>query len=279
MNAIKNSFAIAGREIRTFFTSPIAYVTLMIFLLLTGYFFWGGLIDFAKNFAKFERIAQIYRNPQIMQQLNLNSTVIASILFNMLFVFLFLIPLLTMRSFAEEKKNRTEELLMTSPVTINQIIAGKFLGTFTFMMIMVIPTLIYQVLLFKMVNAELGWIDFMLFRFDTPEVGPVITGYLGIFLFLIMATSIGLFTSSLTENQIIAAVISFVILLFLFIIRMIGGAEGTILRSIVDYLSVIDHIKNFIKGMVDIKDLFYFATITALFIFLTKRSVESIRWR
>lgn len=264
MKAINNTMAIAGRELKSFFISPIAYVTLMIFLLLTGYFFYGGLIEFGRRFAYYRQIAQIYRNPEILTQINLNSTVIANVLFNMLFVFLFLIPLLTMRTFAEERKNRTEELLMTSPITINQIIAGKFIGSFLFVIIMLIPTIVYQILLFS---------------FAEPEAGPVITGYVGILFFTLTAISIGLFTSSLTENQIIAAVVSFVILLFLFIISMVGGAEGTPLRALIDYLSVTAHIRNFIKGLIDFKDIVYFATITLFFIFLTKRSVESIRWR
>ena len=264
MTSIKNVLALSGREIKSYFISPIAYVTLMIFLLLTGYFFYAGLIEFGRRFTYYKQIAQIYRNPEILSQINLNSTVIANVLFNMVFVFLFLIPLLTMRAFAEEKKNRTEELLMTSPITVNQIIAGKFFGAFSFIMIMLIPTVIYQ---------------FMLFHYAEPEVGPVISGYLGVVLFAIAGISIGLFTSSLTENQIISAVITFVILLFLFIINMVGGKEGTVLNSLVDYLSVVAHIRNFIKGLIDFKDIIYFATLTVFFIFLTKRSVESIRWR
>jgi len=264
MSSVKNIMALTGREIKSYFISPIAYVTLMIFLLLTGYFFYGGLIEFGRRFTHYQQLAQIYRNPEILSQINLNSTVIANMLFNMVFVFLFLIPLLTMRSFAEEKKNGTEELLMTSPITVNQIIAGKFFGAFTFMMLMLIPTIAYQILLF---------------HYAEPELGPVISGYVGVVLFVITGISIGLFTSSLTENQIISAVITFVILLFLFIINMVGGAEGTLVNSLVKYLSVVEHIRNFIQGLIDFKDVVYFATLTLFFIFLTKRSVESIRWR
>ena len=264
MKVVKNVMALTGREIKSYFLSPIAYVTLMIFLLLTGYFFYAGLVEFGRRFMYYQQIAQIYKNPEILQQINLNSTVIANVLFNMVFVFLFIIPLLTMRSFAEERKNGTEELLMTSPITINQIIAGKFFGAFIFALIMLAPTVIYQILLF---------------HYSNPELGPVITGYVGVILFIIVGISVGLFTSSLTENQIIAAVVAFVILLFLFIINMVGGAEGTVLSSLVDYLSVVEHIRNFIKGLIDFRDIVYFATLTIFFMFLTKRSVESIRWR
>ena len=264
MKALRNIMALTGREIKSYFISPIAYVTLMIFLLLTGYFFYAGLIEFGRRLQYYQNIAQAFKNPEILAQINLNSTVIANVLFNMIFVFLFVIPLLTMRSFAEERKNKTEELLMTSPITINQIITGKFLGAFLFAMIMILPTVIYQILLFK---------------YAKPEIGPVITGYIGIVLFLVISISIGLFTSSLTENQIIAAVVSFVMLLFLFIISMLGGSEGTILSSVVTYLSVTEHIRNFIKGLIDFRDIVYFVSMAAFFIFLTKRSVESIRWR
>ena len=264
MRSINTIAALVEREVKSYFLSPIAYVTLMLFLFLTGYFFYAGLIEFGRRFSYYEQIAKVYRNPEILSQINLNSTVIANVLFNMVFVFLFIIPLLTMRSFAEEKKNRTEELLMTSPITINQIIAGKFLGAFIFVLIMLVPTVVYQLLLF---------------HYSSPELGPVLTGYLGLILFAIVGISVGLFASSLTENQIIAAVVSFVTLLFLFIISMIGGAEGTFLATLVNYLSVVEHLRNFIKGVIDFKDVVYLLTVSLFFIFLTKRAVESIRWR
>jgi ABC-2 type transport system permease protein len=199
----------------------------------------------------------------MLEQFNLNDMVIAPALFNIIFIFLFMIPLIMMRSFAEERRQKTDELLFTSPITLNQILTGKFLGSLIFGIITISPTLVYQALLFK---------------FASPELGPVLTGYLGIILFFSGGIAIGLFASSLTENQIIAAVITFVILLFMFIINFVGQKEG-ILFSILQYLSVSDHIRNLLRGMIDTRDLIYFGSIIALFLFLTKRSLESIKWR
>jgi ABC-2 type transport system permease protein len=261
---MKNILAICGKELKGYFVSPIAYVVLMLFLVMTGYFFYGNIVNFQRTYQYYQTIAQIYKNPQIMERLNVNSIVIEGLLFNMLFIMLFLMPAIMMRSFAEEKRNGTEELLMTSPLTVNQIIAGKFIGSLAFVVVLLIPTVIYQILLFS---------------FSTPELGPVLTGYLGIVGFACVGIAIGMFASSLTQNQIIAMVISFVCMLMLFVIGMIDPGDDTNLGKLVRYLAVSEHAGNLMKGMIDTKDLVYFASLTTLFIFLTKQSVESVRWR
>lgn len=264
MQAFSNVWAIVQKELRHYFFSPIAYVVMMIYLTLSGYFFHFGLIRFMERYRYFKEMVQFYKNPQMLAQLNLNEWVIGPALFNMVFVFLFLLPLIMMRSFAEEKRQKTEELLMTSPLTMGQILAGKFLGAFTFIFILILPTVAYQVVLFVVAK---------------PEIGAIVSGYLGILLFAAAGISVGLFASSLTENQIIAAVITFVILLFLFIINFISIGSGTLLGDIVKYVAVTDHLKNLLRGVIDTRDLVYFISITGLFLFLTKRSLESVSWR
>jgi ABC-2 type transport system permease protein len=256
--------AITEKELKSYFVSPIAYVVMMIFLIITGYFFYGNIIGFQSTYSRYQTLAQIYKQPQILERLNLNTIVIEGLLFNIIFILLFLMPAIMMRSFSEEKRNGTEELLMTSPVTVNQIIAGKFFGSFIFMMVLILPTVIYQILLFS---------------FAKPELGPVLTGYLGIIGFICVGIAVGLFASSLTKNQIIAMVISFVFLLMLFIIGMVAPAEGTAIGEVVRYLSVASHAQNLMRGLIDTKDIIYFASLTILFIFLTKQSVDSVRWR
>lgn len=262
--SLSNIWAIVAKELRHYFFSPIAYVVMMIFLTLAGYFFHFGLIRFMERFRYFKGMMQVYQNPELLAQLNLNEWVIAPALFNMVFVFLFLLPLVMMRSFAEEKRQRTDELLLTSPLTTDEILLGKFLGAMAFIAILLAPTAAYQAVLFSV---------------SEPELGPVLTGYAGVALFAAAGVSIGLFASSLTENQIIAAVITFVVLLFMFIINFVGASEGTFLGDLVKYLSVADHLKNLLRGILDTRDLVYFGSIIALFLFLTKRSLESVSWR
>lgn len=261
---MRNVCTIMSKELRSIFASPIAYVVLMVFLGVTGYFFFTSLLEFRAMLQQYEALFQLTRNPQWLERLNLNFFVIARVLSNMLVIFLFIIPLIMMRSFAEEKKNGTEELLMTSPISVNELIAGKFLGALLFLLICLAPTAVYQV---------------FLFAYAKPEPGPVLSGYLGVLLFGGCGLSIGLFASSLTENQIIAAVASFVLLLFLFIIGILVQGETTALAKMISYISIQEHIENLLKGVVNTKDVVYFLSICAFFLFLTKRSLESVRWR
>lgn len=262
--ALSNTWALIQKELKHYFVSPIAYVVMMIFLTLSGYFFFGGLVRFVDRYRYFKNMMQFMQDPEALSRLNLNEWVIAPALFNMIFVFLFLLPLIMMRSLAEEKKQKTDELLMTSPLTINQILWGKFLGAFLFVMILLLPTVAYQGVLF--------WLS-------QPEWGPVVTGYLGVVLFASCGIAIGLFASSLTENQIIAAVVTFVIVLFMFIINLISVPEESLAGGILRYISVTDHLKNLLRGVLDTRDLVYFLSIVLLFLFLTKRSLESVSWR
>jgi len=261
---MKNCIAIVQKELKHYFVSPIAYVVITAFLIFSGYFFYTGILRFVEMYESYRNMAQMTQNAEALEQFNLNDMVIAPALFNMIFVFLFLMPLIMMRSFAEEKRQKTDELLFTSPISINELIAGKFIGALLFCLIMISPTVIYQVLLF---------------RYTSPEWGPVVTGYLGVILFSAAAISIGMFASSLTENQIIAAVITFLILLFMFIINFVGQKEGNLFFSILQYFSVSDHIRNLLRGLIDTRDAVYFLSISVLFLFLTKISIESMKWR
>jgi ABC-2 type transport system permease protein len=264
MRWCSNVWALVEKELKHYFFSPIAYVVMMIFLTLSGYFFFTGVVNFQQQFSYIKNMMQIYQNPELLARMNLNEMVIARALGNMVITFIFLLPLIMMRSFAEEKRQKTEELLMTSPITTGELLAGKFFGSLVFVVILLLPTLAYQALLFV---------------FSEPEIGPVVTGYAAVLLFASAGIAIGLFASSVTENQIIAAVISFVILLFMLIIANLRVPEESFFGPIIAYLAVGQHLENLLKGMLDTKDLFYFGSIIFLFLFLTKRSIESVRWR
>lgn len=255
---MRNVFAIAGKELRSLFVSPIAYVVLTGFLLIASFLFVSLL-------SRFITVVNFYaslQNAEAMQQFNLNEQVLAVLLGNFTFILIILVPLITMRAFAEERRAGTYELLLTSPLTVAEIVIGKLLGLLAFVVIMVALTGVYPLIL--------------LF-YGNPEAGPILGGYLGLFLLAAVFVSVGLLASALTDNQIVAAVVCFVILLLLYIIswpaETVGGAAGDFLK----YLSVVDHYGEMIKGVIDTKDIVYFATLILISLFLTHRAVEASR--
>jgi ABC-2 type transport system permease protein len=257
---VKNIIAIAAKDIRSQFVSPIAYVVLTGFLLLAGWFFFNLL-------ARFNFLLQLYlsfRNPEAMQRLNLNEFVIAPLLHNLAVVLVILVPVITMRSFAEEKRSGTYELLMTSPLKITEIVLGKFLGAFVFVLAMVALTGVYPLILVL---------------YGNPEPGVILSGFLGLLLLGTAFVSVGLLTSSLTENQIIAAVSCLVALLLLYVISWPAETAGETTGAVLKYLSLTEHYGELVKGIIDTRDLTYFGSVIVLALFLTQRSVESLRWR
>jgi ABC-2 type transport system permease protein len=257
---VRNVLTIAGREIRSYFVSPIAYVVLTGFVLLGGWFFFNLL-------ARFNLLLTIYsaqQNPQILERLNLNEFVIGPLLHNLSVVLVILVPVITMRTLAEEKKAGTYELLLTSPLRVSEIVLGKFLGAFVFVAIMVALTGIYPAILLA---------------YGNPETGVILGGYLGLLLLATAFVAVGILTSSFTENQIIAAVSCLVALLLLYIIGWPADNAGERLGALLRYLSLTEHFAQMVKGIVDTKDLAYFLSVILLALFLTHRSVESIRWR
>ena len=258
---MRNVLTIAGRELRSIFVSPIAYVVMTGFLLLGGWFFFNLL-------ARFNLLVSMYSSFQggaeAMQRLNVNEFVLAPLFHNLSVVLVILIPMITMRGFAEEKRAGTYELLLTSPVATWEIVLGKFVGMVAFISVMVALTSIYGLIL---------WI------YGNPEVGIMVSGYLGLLLLAITFVTIGLFASSLTESPIIAAVTGLVMLLLLFVIAWPADSAGKVVGDVLRYVSVTEHFAGLVKGVIDSKSLIYFVTMIAGWLFLTQRSVESIRWR
>ncbi|MEW5807491.1 MAG: ABC transporter permease [Acidobacteriota bacterium] len=257
-------FILIIKEMKSYFYSPTAYVVLTGFLILTGYFFFNLVSQFSLLLANYTYLSQIYGNAELLEQVNLNDMIASPLLRNMLVIFLFITPLLSMRTFSEEKKQRTEELLLTSPITTGQLVAAKFIAALLMGTILILLTFIYMGILAL---------------YGDPEKGPLFTGYLGIWLALIAFLSIGLFVSSMTENQIVAAIGSFIIMLMLFVIDWPSEAVGGRLGAILSYLSVSSHITGFVKGTIDTKDIIYFISIIIVSIFLTKESIDIQRGR
>lgn len=257
---MRSTLIIAGKEVRSFFASPIAYVVLTGFLLVGGWFFFNLLF-------RFHYLATLYsglQNLQALEGLNLNEHVIAPLLHNLAIVLVIMVPIITMRSFAEEKKSGTYELLLTSPLTVSEIVLGKFLGCLALVWVMILLTGVYPALLLY---------------YGNPEVGTLASGYLGLCLLAGVFVSVGLFTSSLTENQIIAAVLCFVILLLLYVLAWPAETVGAGLGEMLKYLSVIEHFSEMVKGLIDTQGVVYLLSLALLSLFLTHRSVESSRWR
>jgi gliding motility-associated transport system permease protein len=257
---MRNILAIAAKDLRSQFVSPIAYVVLTGFMLLGGWFFFNLL-------ARFNFLVNMYlsfRNPEAMERLNLNDFVISPLLHNLSVILVILVPVITMRSFAEEKRSGTYELLMTSPLSVTEIVLGKFLGAFGFVFIMLLLTGIYPLILVI---------------YGNPEIGILFSGFLGLLLLATAFVSVGLLTSSFTENQIIAAVTCLVGLLLLYVISWPADTAGETMGAVLKYASLTEHFSELVKGIIDTRDLAYFASVIVLALFLTQRSVESLRWR
>jgi ABC-2 type transport system permease protein len=257
---MKNILILAAKEIRSLFVSPVAYVVLTGFLLLGGWFFFNLLFRFNYLLTLYTN----FQNLQGRQSVNLNEHVIAPLLHNLTILLVIMIPIITMRTFAEEKRNGTYELLLTSPLRVTEIVLGKFLGCLFFVSVMILLTGIYPVILLV---------------YGNPELGILASGYLGLFLLGTVFISIGLLTSSLTENQIVAAVTCFVTLLLLYVLSWPAETTGATLGGILKYLSVIEHFSEMVKGLIDTKNLVYLLSLIFLGLFLTHRTVEASRWK
>ncbi len=257
---MRNVLTIIGKELRSYFVSPIAYVVLTGFLLLGGWFFFNLLSRFSLLLTLYTQ----FQGGEAANRLNLNDYVIAPLMHNLSIILVILIPMITMRAYAEEKKSGTYELLLTSPVRTGELVLGKFLASFLFVCIMIGLTGVYPVILLA---------------FGNPEVGVMVAGYLGLLLLATSFVAVGLLTSSFTENQIIAAVSGLVATLLLYIIGWPAETAGNVLGPLLRYLSVTEHFADMVKGLIDTRGLVYFASLIALALFLTQRSVESLRWR
>jgi ABC-2 type transport system permease protein len=236
-----NILTITARELKSYFLSPIAYVIIALFAFFTGYIFT-------------QIVAQT-------QQAQLNGD------FQWMVVLaLILAPALTMRLFAEENKQGTIELLMTSPVRDWEIVTGKFIAALFFFVGLLVPTL---------------WHVILLTRFGNPDFGPIATGYLGVVLVGAAFVGVGLLTSSLTQNQFIAYMLGMITLLFLWVADAPANATGSAgaLGDFFRFIALPGHFQDFFNGVIDTQHVLYFVSIAAITLFLTTRVVESRRWR
>ena len=253
---MRNVLTIAGKELRSYFASPIAYTVIGFYALLFGYFFYALLRYFDRQ--------SMQMGMGMGGTMNVNQMLIGPLLMNASVIVLFVLPMITMRTYAEEKRSGTIELLLTSPLTDVQIILGKFLGAMALYTALLAVTLIHISLLFI---------------YGNPEWKPILTGYLGLLLMGGCFISVGLLISSLTKNQIVAGMITFAVFLMLWVINWLGSFVGPTLQSVFAHLSITDHFDDFAKGIIDTNHLVYNASFFAFGLFLTGKSVDSERWR
>jgi ABC-2 type transport system permease protein len=252
---VRNVLALADKELRSYFASPIAYVIIGLFALLFGWFFYVHLTVFV---AQTGEMMQMGRTP------NLNQDMVRGVLLNSAVIILFVMPMITMRTYSEEKRSGTIELLLTSPITDWQIIVGKFLGALGLYAAMLLVTLLYMAILFI---------------FGNPDWRPIAAGYLGLLLMGGCFISVGLLISSLTKNQIVAGFLTFAVFLMLWVINWIGDSSGPTTRAIVTYVSITEHLDDFARGVIDTKHVIYYLSFITFGLFLTAKSVDSERWR
>jgi ABC-2 type transport system permease protein len=254
---MRNVWIIFRKELRSYFVSPIAYLLLAMFAVIFGFFFWNILGFFIREGTEAMMSGQMF-------PMNLNERVIRPLLSNISVVGLFLIPMITMRLFAEEKRTGTIELLATSPVSDIQVILGKWTAA---------VVLYGGMLLLSALNFV------FLFKYGRPDWKPLAIGYLGLLLQAGALLAIGTFISTLTKNQIIAGAVTFAVCLLLWILEWVTGFDTAAWARVMAYMSVITHFESFAKGLLDSKDVIFYVTLIFLGLFLTARSMESLRWR
>lgn len=248
-----NLGTLTKREFQSYYYSPIAYVVITIFLLIQGYTFWilMNLLNNSRGTVTTDAVMEYFLGG-------------GENLFFWLCLLL-IIPLITMRLLADEMKSGTIELLMTAPVTDTEVVLSKFFGAFCFYFVLWIPTLSFVVIVDYYIN---------------PGFGPIYSGYLGTILVGGVLISIGLFASSLTQNQIIAAIFSFFIILIFFSIGFLNTfVPVQNIRNFISYISILEHYADFIKGIIDTRHIIYYISLIVIMLFLTVKTLESRKVR
>lgn len=259
---MRGAWAICKRELHSYFVSPVAYAIMAIFWIAEGAFFIAIL-----NWADHEsrradvRIEQFGPDGNLF---NVPAVVAGSFLDITTWLLLFIIPIVGMALLAEEKRRRTMELLLTSPVSNAGIMWGKFLGAYVFLLFVLAPTFFYQ---------------YLLQAFGANEPSVWITGYLGLALMAAAMLAATLFISALTESQIVAAFGGYGLLLVFWFIDALANLLPSVWQDGVRWMSLSDHFRDFRVGVIALRDVSYYVVFAILFLFLTHMILESIRWR
>jgi ABC-2 type transport system permease protein len=258
---MRNIGAILRRELQAYFVSPMAYILLMLFMFIFGYFFLGYLLGYS------EASMRVSMNPAYADQLNIHDLIIRGLFSTFGVIMIFVAPLLCMRVFSDEKRSGTAELLLTAPISTAELVVGKYLGAFAFGAVLVLMTAVFPLFL-RLVGAPL-------------DLGPLLAVYLGTLLLVGAFLAVGVFSSSLTPNPVVAVFIAFVTCLFFWIVGFLadigggGGATSQLLKS----LSITERYEDFLKGVIDTGAVVYYLGFISFGLFLTSRVIDSGRWR
>jgi len=254
---MRNALVIFKKEMKSYFASPIAYLLLTIFAVIFGFFFYSATRFFVLQGMQMQMMGR-------GMPMDVNEYVVRPLLTNASVIGLFLIPMITMRLYAEEKRSGTIELLMTSPVRDLEIVLGKWLAA-----------LVLYAAILGVSAINMG----ILFAFGRPDWKPILVGFLGLLLQGGCLLAIGIFISTMTRNQIIAGGATFAVCLMLWVLDWVSAYDQSAWGKIISYLSVVTHFEPFAKGVIDSKDVIFYLSMIFFGLFLTARSVESLRWR
>jgi ABC-2 type transport system permease protein len=255
--SFKKSWTIAAKDFRTYFTSPIAYIVIAGFLFIMGWMFFFNLSHFNLQSLQYKQFGQ-------GKGASLTEGIIRPLYGNMNVILLFLAPFITMRLFAEEKKLQTIQLLMTAPLSLTEIIIGKFLSAFLLVATMMSLTIVYPI---------------VLVIFGNPDIGAIVTSYIGTLLLSSCYIATGVLFSAMTENQIVAGALTFAAGLFFWLINWASQSAGPVFSDFLDYLSLIQHYNNFSQGIIESTDVIFYLSFIGLGLFFTHRVLDSYRWR
>jgi len=254
---MRNVIVIFKKELKSYFASPIAYLLLAIFAVIFGFFFYSAVRFFILQGMQMQMMGR-------GMPMDVNDYVIRPLLTNASVIGLFLIPMITMRLYAEEKRAGTIELLMTSPVRDLEIVLGKWFAA---------------LVLYASILGVSGINIAVLYAFGRPDLKPILVGFLGLLLQGGCLLAIGIFISTLTKNQIIAGGATFAVCLMLWVLNWVSAYDQSAWAKVISYLSVVTHFEPFSKGVIDTKDIIFYLSMIFFGLFLTTRSVESLRWR
>lgn len=259
---MRNILAIVEREIRAYFVSPVAYVVLTMFVFLSGVFFQTILSQVVRTVQLVQLQSQ--RFGQAAQPIDVPGEISRQYFGTLSVILLFMLPMITMALFSEEKKRGTIELLLTAPLRDLEVVLGKFFSAVAFYVILLATTVVPIS---------------VLFLYGDPAWGPLLTGYLGLFLYGVALLAIGLFISTLTENQIVSGVMSFGAILLLWMVDVIGQNAAATTRAVLTHLSILAHLSDFMNGVLATSDLIFYLSMVTVGLFLTYRSIDALRWR
>lgn len=263
---MRNTLAIAGKETRIYLTTWTSYVLFGAFVLITAFFFQRLMVEYQYRAMQYMQMQQ----EGMLEQMNLTDWIMGPLFLNITIFFLFMLPIMTMRLIAEERRTKTLELLMTSPVRPVEIVVGKYLSGLVIMSIMLALTLIFPMLL-QQFGGSTGQS-----ALDWRSVG---TGYIGMFLLGAAFVAVGLFASAISESQIVSVIVGFATLLMFYVIGLAARGQEGMWQTLFQYLAINTHLEAFVRGVIRLTDIIYYLSIVFVSLFLTYRLVEAQRWR